>query len=89
LIYSHLCQINGFDKIDKEQCILNLEKFTKEDYLPILPSVTYYGQGISSGNVENFDYTGYYIDYANILSGFTQDKIEEKIITQLTKMIVI
>ena len=89
LIYSHLCQINGFDKIDKEQCILNLEKFTKEDYLPVLPSVTYYGQGISSGNVENFDYTGYYIDYANILSGFTQDKIEEKIITQLTKMIVI
>jgi cell division protein FtsI/penicillin-binding protein 2 len=42
LIYSHLCQINGFDKIDKEQCVMNLEKFTKETYLPVLPSVIYY-----------------------------------------------
>jgi glutamate-1-semialdehyde aminotransferase len=57
--------------------------------LPVLPSVTYYGQGISSGNVDNFDYTGYTIEYEKILSGFIQDKIEEKIITQLTKMIVI
>ena len=89
LIYSHLCQINGFDKIDKEQCIRNLEKFTKKDYLPVFPSIIYYGQGISSGAVENFNYTGYYEDYANILSGFTKQKIQEEIITQLTEMITI
>jgi hypothetical protein len=52
LLYKHLCQTNGFDTVDKVQCIKNLQNFTKETYLPEAPVVTYYGQGISSGNVE-------------------------------------
>jgi cell division protein FtsI/penicillin-binding protein 2 len=89
LIYSHLCQMNGFDTVDKDQCIRNLETFAKEKYLPQLPIITYYGQGISSGNTDNFDYTGYNIAYQDILSGFTIEKIEEKITKTLDQMIVI
>lgn len=89
LIYTHLCQMNGFATIDHEWCVKNLEQFTKESYLPIAPTVVYYGQGISSGNVEWFDYTGYNIAYANVLSGFTQSKIEDTINQRLHDMIVI
>jgi hypothetical protein len=89
LIYEHLCQTNGFDTVDKEQCIRNLEEFTKQKYLPIAPVITYYGQGISSGIVVDFNYTGYYADFAGVLSGFKQDKIEQTISDQLMNMIVI
>jgi cell division protein FtsI/penicillin-binding protein 2 len=89
LVYKHLCETNGFDVIDKIQCVNNLEGFTKEVYLPEAPIVTYYGQWISSGNVEWFDWTGYNIKYNDILSWFTQTKIEEIISQQLDKMIVI
>lgn len=89
LIYYHLCQTNGFDSVDKEWCITNLEWFTKETYLPVAPTIIYYGQGISSGYVDWFDYTWYYADYNDILSGFTEEKIYEKIRIQLDKMIAI
>jgi hypothetical protein len=37
----------------------------------------------------DFDYTGYKIEYSNILSGLTQEKIEKEIVDKLTQMIVI
>lgn len=87
LLYEHLCQINGFDKVEKERCIKNLEMFTKKSYLPIKPSIMYYGQNISSGNIENFDRTGYNNTYNDIMSGMTKDKIEEEISMKLDEMI--
>ncbi len=101
LIYIHLCQMNGFDTIDKEQCIKNVETFTKETIFPIAPVLYYYGDGVISGTmawtgtiwengyVDSFDWTGYTLQYQNILSGTTKELLEQKISNQLDKMIVI
>lgn len=87
LIYDHLCQVNGFDKVEKERCIKNLELFTKKTYLPIKPSIIYYGQNISTWNVENFDRTWYTNTYNDIMSGMTKEKIQQEISVRLDEMI--
>ena len=50
LVYIHLCQTNGFDKVDKESCLKNVESFTKETILPLAPDLFYYGNGVISGS---------------------------------------
>ena len=96
LVYIHLCQTNGFDKVDKESCLKNVESFTKETILPLAPDLFYYGNGVISGSNnwsgwsrENFDWTWYNFQYKEVLSGFSKNKIEAKIIKRLDEMIVI
>ncbi|AKH32382.1 Stage V sporulation protein D [candidate division SR1 bacterium Aalborg_AAW-1] len=103
LLYLHLCQTNGFDNVDKEACIKNVENFTKETILPIAPTVFYYGDGIITGgssvtggsttgmsvSLDSFDWTGYNAQYQEILSGMAKEQLEEKISQRLDSMIVV
>lgn len=74
LVYLHLCQTKGFDTVNKEQCIKNVEQFTNQTILPVAPTLYYYGQGIISGAMvdsgqrETFDRTGYNAHYQEVLS---------------------
>lgn len=70
LIQSHLCETNGFQQVDQEQCVKNLENFTRESYLPSSPYIMYLGQDVMTGEVDfdAFDWTGYNASYENILS---------------------
>lgn len=101
LIYLHLCQTNGFDAVDKEKCIKNIELFTKTWILPVAPILQYYGNGVISGSyitmsgenadqlIDTFDWTWYNVQYQDILSGITKEDIERKIGERLNEMIVV
>lgn len=102
LLYLHFCQTNGFDTVDKEQCVKNIETFTTQSILPVAPVVQYYGNGVMSwesvkyyatGDVwwyeDTFDWSWYNIQYQEILSGITKEDIEKRISDRLDEMIVI
>ncbi|MBP6086172.1 hypothetical protein KA478_03120 [Patescibacteria group bacterium] len=40
-LYEHLCSLNGLKKVTKEECVTNIEEFTKTLILP-RPKVLYY-----------------------------------------------
>jgi len=42
VIYSHLCEMYGMKQITKENCIKNLEIYTKKEILPKEPQFFYY-----------------------------------------------
>ena len=48
LLYLHFCQTNGFDQVDKETCVKNIEAFTNQEILPVAPLLYYYGDGVIS-----------------------------------------
>jgi len=37
----HLCELNGMEKLDKIDCIKNLEIFARKDLLPKAPEFFY------------------------------------------------
>jgi cell division protein FtsI/penicillin-binding protein 2 len=89
LIYVHLCQINGFSKPDKKQCIDNIESFSKTEILPQSPEVIYYGSWIISPEYYTFDRTGYNQKYQTVLSGFTTWQAYDLISQRLDSTILI
>lgn len=101
LLYVHFCKLNGFDMVDQEQCVRNIERFTKTTILPEAPVLHYYGQGVMSGSysgyvgerltqvLDTFDWPAYYERYNAVLSGMTQTIIEQKIAEQLDQMIIV
>lgn len=99
LLYVHLCQTKWFDSVDKEQCIKNVEQFTKQSILPKAPRIMYYGSEVShvvedethtrtDDTIMNFDRTGYNQNYQDIINNTTKAEIEERISTRLDEMIV-
>jgi len=68
--YTHLCETNGMEKVDKIDCIKNLEIFAKKDLLPKTPEFFYMGSWIVSDGYDTYDRTGYYEQTEAILSGF-------------------
>ena len=57
VVYQHLCQQNGMEKIDKEQCVRNIELFSRKNLLPQEPEFFYFGSGIISENYYSYDWT--------------------------------
>lgn len=70
ILYEHFCQISGVETVTQQQCIENLEKFTRQDLIP-----DEFGQFISSGEylyyVASGDYT---TQIATIISEFTTER---------------
>lgn len=83
IVYTHLCEVNGVVQVDKEWCVRNVEQFTRQDLIP-----NEFGEFINSG--ENL----FYITSGDssqqiqeILSWFTQERIEWLIVQKLDAMI--
>jgi len=89
LVYSHLCEINGMDKVDKEWCVQNIEQFTRKDLLPTPPEFFYYGSGLRSQGIDNYDWTGFYQQKWDIINNFTTWAAESLIKTRLDQRIYI
>ncbi|OQB42662.1 MAG: hypothetical protein BWY04_00099 [candidate division CPR1 bacterium ADurb.Bin160] len=58
------------EKVEKIDCIKNLEIFAKKDLLPKTPEFFYMGSGIMSDGYDSYDWTGFYEQTEAILSGF-------------------
>ena len=71
VIYHHLCVVNGMQAVDSVWCVKNIERFAQTTLLPEKPDIFYYGSGIVSPIADTFDTTGFDMQYASVLSGFT------------------
>jgi len=71
LVYKHLCQINGMHNVGKEECIWNIEAFSNKDLLPQEPQFFYYGSGKKSEWIDDFNWTWFYKQKAEIIDNFT------------------
>jgi len=89
LVYSHLCDVNGMDNVSKEQCIHNIELFTNKELLPKEPQFFYYGSGIKSSGVSNFDWTGFNIKKAELIEKFSTGTAYDLLVRRLDKRIFI
>jgi hypothetical protein len=58
------------EKVEKIDCIKNLEIFAKKDLLPKTPEFFYMGSVIMSVVYDSYDWTGFYEQTEAILSGF-------------------
>ncbi|MDD3263036.1 MAG: penicillin-binding protein 2 [Candidatus Absconditabacteria bacterium] len=87
VIYSHLCEMYGMKQITKENCIKNLEIYTKKEILPKEPEFFYYGSGIVTTGYREHDRTGHYDKIEQVLTGFTKQIAYGLIRDQLDKMI--
>lgn len=87
--YAHLCEINGMDKLEKIDCIKNLEIFSKKDLLPKSPEFFYMWSGIVSDWYYTYDWTGYYSQIDTVLSWFSTWVAENLIKNALDKRIQI
>ncbi|MCK9467303.1 MAG: penicillin-binding protein 2 [Candidatus Absconditabacterales bacterium] len=85
--YTHLCETNGMEKVDKIDCIKNLEIFAKKDLLPKTPEFFYMGSGIVSDGYDTYDRTGYYEQTEAILSGFNTGTAETLVRGALEKRV--
>ncbi|HPC34800.1 MAG TPA: hypothetical protein PLP73_03970, partial [Candidatus Absconditabacterales bacterium] len=87
IAYTHLCEINGMEKVEKIDCIKNLEVFAKKDLLPKAPEFFYMGSGIMSEGYDTYDWTGYYEQKEAVLSGFNTGTAETLIRGALDKRV--
>ncbi|PID34774.1 MAG: hypothetical protein CR971_01490 [candidate division SR1 bacterium] len=87
IIYKHLCEYYGLRKVNKIQCIKNIELFSSsieasenKNILPKEPEIAYLGSGIIEENYHQFkDMTGYNQKLNEVIAGFTKEKAEYKI----------
>lgn len=86
VIYQHLCELYGMEKVTPIECIKNVETFTEQNLLPKTPEFFYYGRvptvfgtgeyatsgfnNIVSSGYDTFDRTGYNTQVEQIISGF-------------------
>jgi len=86
VIYQHLCEIYGMQKVTPLECIKNIEKFSETNLLPKAPEFFYYGRtptvfgtgesaisgynDIVSSGYNTFDRTGYDAQIQQVISGF-------------------
>lgn len=75
LLYEHFCDYYGLTKVNKEQCIKNIEIFSDSKILPKKPEIFYYGSWVIKENFWNFsDMTGYENKRTEVMSWFTEEK---------------
>ena len=89
VVYMHLCEINGMEKLQKLDCIKNLEIFAKKDLLPKAPEFFYMWSGIISDWYYSYDRTGYYQQTETVLSWFNTGTAQNLIKSALDKRIQI
>jgi len=65
--YTHLCEVNGMQKIDLQDCIKNLQIFTKKDLLPKNPEFFYMWPDLITDGSNFYDRTGYNTKMVNDL----------------------
>ena len=70
ILYEHLCEINGMERLSKEQCVKNIEIFSRKDLLPQSPEFFYYGSGIRSEGIDSYDWTGFYTSKIGVVDKF-------------------
>ncbi len=77
VLYKHLCEYYGLKRIDKLQCIKNIEIFSESKILPLEPEIAYLWSGVIQSDYHQFkDMTGYTTMLAETISGFTTEKAE-------------
>ncbi len=88
IVYAHLCKYHRFSEPNKEQCIHNVEKFTKKIILPPKPKIFYYASWVVSKNYYDFDRTWYYQKYRDNYKKFNEKVAMKLIKDRLEKMII-
>lgn len=43
VIYKHLCEVNGMQKVSQEECVKNIQLFAGINLLPQQPELFYFG----------------------------------------------
>jgi len=89
LIYKHLCEVNGMERISREQCVKNIEIFSRKDLLPQIPEFFYYGSWIQTAGMESYDWTWFYSSKINVIEKFTTWAAYNLIQERLNKRIYI
>jgi hypothetical protein len=57
--------------VDKEQCVHNIEVFSRKTLLPKSPEFFYFGSGIISDNYYGYDWTGFNEQKQQTIENFT------------------
>ena len=79
VVYQHLCELYGMQKVTPLECVQNVESFTEQNFLPKAPEFFYYGHvdmgsgvfnDIISSGYNTFDWTEYNNQIQQIISGF-------------------
>lgn len=73
VLYEHLCNIYKMQKLDKYQCVRNLELFSNTKIIPDEKEFFYYGSGIVTDWYWSHDFTWYNMEVDNILSWFSYE----------------
>lgn len=89
VIYKHLCEVNGMQKVSQEECVKNIQLFAGINLLPQQPELFYFGSWQASPEYDTFDFTGYQTNYQNIIDQFTKEKALQYIINKLEQKIQI
>lgn len=89
IIYQHLCETNGMEKIDKYDCIRNIEAFSRKNLLPQKPEFFYFGSWISSEGMATYDWTGFNEKKMQVIANFTTGVAIKLITDRLQKRIYI
>ena len=71
IVYKHLCEIKAMKKMEKVDCIKNLEIFARKDLLSKAPDFFYMWSGILSDWYYSYDWTGYYDQRQSVFEGFS------------------
>lgn len=71
IIYSHLCEFNWLNKVDRTGCIENIESFSKRNVLPVKPEFFYLWDGYFSSGYYEFNWTWFYENNSQIIESFT------------------
>ncbi len=89
IVYKHLCEINGMKKLEKIDCIKNLEVFARKDLLSKAPDFFYMWSWILSDGYYTYDWTGYYDQRQTVIDNFSTWVAENLIKNGLDKRIEI
>jgi len=89
VIYSHMCEMYGMKQMTKENCIKNIEVYTKKEILPKEPEFFYYGSWIITTWYRSYDRTWYNTKIEEVFTWFTKETAYSLIKDQLDKMIYI
>lgn len=71
VVYEHLCVTNGMKKMEKIDCIKNIEIFAGKDLLPQEPEFFYMWSWVVSEWYYTFDWTWYYEQIQKIIDDFS------------------
>lgn len=70
VVYKHLCETRWMENVELDWCVKNIESFSNKTLLPEAPTFFYFSSGVISSGYYTYDWTGYYNQYNQVLSGF-------------------